>query len=126
MWRPLTLIAGEPLGITARLGIEPVDSNSPGNPVDVDAPVSDGDAEEIGAIGKHLGAETSHSMSLPGVDGVDRVPRARDRPHLDHHPGGAIAGDDVDLTRRCSQVPSLDLETPVGEPPCGEPLPGGS
>ncbi len=39
-------------------------------------------------------------MSLPGVDGVDRVPRARDRPHLDHYPGGAVVG------RRCRPHPS--------------------
>ena len=92
----------------------------------VDELVSDGNPEEIGAVGTHLRTETSDSHPFLGVDGVDRVPRAGDRPHLDHHPGGAIAGDDVDLTRRGSQVPSLDLETPVGEPPCGEPLPGGS
>lgn len=83
----------------------------------LDGLVPDGDAEEIGAVGTHLRTETSDSLPLTGVDGVDRVARARDRPHLDHHPGGAVTGDYVDLAGRGLQVPGLDLETPVGEPP---------
>lgn len=120
-------MAGDPVDIDARLQIAVLGCQfSAWEPVDLHTPGPETNSEKVDPGDTSLAGQPSHVASLGHVHGVDRVAFAGNRPDLYGHRLAFIRHEQVDFPSIDIHVPGERSETLFGEPPRGEPFPGGS